>query len=347
MKRHLISVLKFAVGIALLVALYYTLEDPAGLYQNVINANLWLLLLGSLTYTLAVALSGYKWGILLRAAGISISFRRLMSYQWVAEFFNNFLPAQVGGDVMRGFALASDTRRGVDAAASVLIDRFIGLSVFMLAAALASGAMLYWGRPSGVPFTPEAYQIMQLIALGSGGTVALIVFIIAALLSHRLKRIFESILAKLPLSHKTLPVWQKLAAAFHVYRDNPLAMILTALCSGLIIILTSVNIWLISQAIQPGSLYLLEALVINPILVFLLVAVPLAPGGLGIRQVSFSVLYGIIGADSDIGAAVGLIQQLLGYLVSLPGVFLWIRGRRSSSVPQTSEASIVSESHSV
>ncbi len=84
-----------------------------------------------LCYASAVALSGLKWGVLLRAAGIEVPVGRLLSYQWIAEFFNNFFPAQVGGDVMRGYELAADTHRAADAAASVLIDRFIGLFVFM------------------------------------------------------------------------------------------------------------------------------------------------------------------------------------------------------------------------
>ena len=41
-----------------------------------------------------------------------------------------------------------------------------------------------------------------------------------------------------------------------------------------IVILTSVNIWLISWAIQPGSISLLEVLAINPIIVFALLVVP-------------------------------------------------------------------------
>jgi hypothetical protein len=41
------------------------------------------------------------------------------------------------------------------------------------------------------------------------------------------------------------------------------------------------QIWLIAMALEPGSISLLEVLVINPIIVLLLVAVPLSPGGLG------------------------------------------------------------------
>ena len=80
---------------------------------------------------------------------------RLLSYQWQAEFFNNFLPGQVGGDVARGYAVAVDTHRTADAAASVLIDRFLGLLVFMGFAALATTAMLLGAAPT-IPRSPPS-----------------------------------------------------------------------------------------------------------------------------------------------------------------------------------------------
>src|SRR5207249_4614095 len=171
-------------------------------WQQIANTNKGLLLLGACCYAAAVALSGIKWGILLRAIGIPVATPRLLAYQWVAEFFNNFLPAQVGGDVMRGYALASDTNRVADAAASVLIDRFIGLMVFMLASALASGGMLLYGKPDGTVFTGDALTFMRVAAVGSLAATLLLLSAVIALLSRRLKRLVERLLLHLPLASR-------------------------------------------------------------------------------------------------------------------------------------------------
>ncbi|MCB0188956.1 MAG: flippase-like domain-containing protein, partial [Caldilineaceae bacterium] len=237
----------------------------------------------------------------------------------------------------RGYALAVDTRRTADAAASVLIDRFIGLSVFMLAAAVAACGMLIFGRPDGTHFAGQELFFMRVAALGSGGVTLLLTVIIAALLSRTLKRWVERLLARLPLSAKTLPIWQKLAVAFHAYRAQPAALVWTAVGSALIVVLTSINIWLIARALQPGAISMVEVLAINPIIVFALIVVPLAPGGLGIRQASFASLFLLIGAGFDLGKTVGLLQQAVGYLVSSPGGVLWLIGRRKRvrSSPQT------------
>ncbi len=326
MKNRLINLLKLIVGLGLLYWLFQKLQDPRLLWQQIVHANQGYLLLGACCYAAAVALSGLKWGILLRAIGIPVATPRLLAYQWVAEFFNNFLPAQVGGDVMRGYALASDTSRAADAAASVLIDRFIGLMVFMLASALASSAMLIYGEPNGAAFAGDALVFMRVAALGSTVATLLLLSAVIALLSRRLKRVVERLLIHLPLATRLVPIWQKLAHAFDAYRDQWRALGLTAVGSALIVVLTSVNIWLIANAIQPGKISLLEVLAINPIIVFALVVVPLSPGGLGVRQISFATLFSFIGAGVQLGAAVGLLQQFIGYLVSLPGGLLWMRG---------------------
>jgi len=334
-RKNLINLLKLAVGVGLLALLYLLLEDPQKLFQQIAEANIWLLLLGSLCYASAVALSGIKWGVLLNAADIHVPPSQLLRYQWTAEFFNNFLPAQVGGDVMRGYELAADTNRTADAAASVLIDRFIGLLVFMSAAVLGSWTMLAFGRPDGTPFLPEQVVLLRVVAIGSTLFTGALLAAIMALLSRRLKALVERLFDALPLSSRTVPVWSKLGTAFNVYRNKYGALAWTALGSAGIVLLTSINIWLISRAIEPGAITFLEVLVINPIIVFVGLMIPLSPGGLGVRQGAFAATFLLMGAGGDLGFAVGLLQQFIGYIVSLPGMYFWIRGRRKGELELT------------
>lgn len=337
-RQNLTSFLKFAVGISLIVFLVTRLEDPAALWAQIRSANKTLLLLGALCYSAAVAVSGLKWGLLLRAVGIVVPTGRLLAYQWQAEFFNNFLPGQVGGDVARGYALAVDTRRTADAAASVLIDRFIGLLVFMLFAAVATSAMLLFGRPNGVPFSAEQTAWLRLIEMGAIIVSLLLLGALLTLVSHRLKALVERLLMRLPMARRTVPVWQKAARAFDAYRPHGWTLLWVALSSAGIVLLTSVNIWLIARSIQPGGISFLEVLVVNPIIVFVAMALPLAPGGLGVRQGAFALTFRLVGAGSDLGFAVGILQQALGYLVSLPGGAIWIRGRRNGAANDTPPA---------
>lgn len=334
LRGYLINLLKIAIGVGLLWFLYARLDDPAALWQQVLSANRQMLILALLSHVVAVSLSGLKWGILLRAQRIPVAFSRVFAYQWMAIFFDNFLPAQVGGDVLRGYNLARDTRRRADAAASVLIDRVTGLTAFMLAAAAASTAMLVWGEPPSLLGSAEELAFLRLIDLRliAGGSISVSLALLLGLLlllSRRTKTLSEHILGRLPLSGRTVPIWQKLAGAINAYRHAYPYMVIAGSISIVIVIVTSITIWLLANAITPGSINLTEVLVINPIIAFLVV-IPLSPGGLGVRQVAFAALFVSVGVAADLGFFVGLLQQVVTYIVSLPGLVLWVRGQKTA-----------------
>jgi len=183
----------------------------------------------------------------------------------------------------------------------------------------------------------------QFTALGSGLMTLILGLLLALILSLRAVRWLEQFLSRLPLSKYSVPTWQKLIEVFDAYRSHKRALLWTAASSMLIVILTTINIWLIGRAIQPDEISLLEVFAINPIIVFVALALPLSPGGLGVRQSAFAATFLLIGASWDLGFQVGLLQQLIGYLVSLPGGYLWLRGRErqnSSQIIITSDASI-------
>ncbi len=337
-RPHILNLLKIVVGLGLLYFLYSRLENPAALWQQTLAANRWMLLLALLSHALAVALSASKWWLLLRAQKIPVPLSRLLAFQWMGIFFDNFFPAQVGGDVLRGYNLARDTHRTADAAASVLIDRFTGLTAFMLAAAISSTTILLTG---GLPAPASSQELaflrfidLRLIAIGSSGVAAALLTALALLMSRRTKVLVERVLARLPLGDRVLPIWQKLAAAINAYRHAYPAMIVAGLVSFLIVVVTSITIWLLANALTPGSINFVQVLVINPIIAFLSV-IPLSPGGLGVRQVAFAALFVSVGVAAELGFLVGLLQQVITYLVSLPGLLLWVRGQRGTETPQS------------
>lgn len=337
-RNRLFDAIKILIGLGLLYFLYTRLEDPQALWQQILNANKLLLLTACGFYAGAVFVSGVKWFVLLRARGVDVPFRAVVAYQWVGEFFNYALPTGVGGDLLRGYGLARDTHRRADAAVSVIIDRFVGLTTFVVAAAVASAVILRFGsQADGTPFTPENQNYLGLLS-GVASLVALgLLVVLAVMLSRRLKRFFEGILARLPLADRTLPIYRTLADAFNAYHDRYWAIVLSALGSLIILLLSSVAIWFLAEAIQPASIKFLSIFAMNPIVAFVLL-VPLAPGGAGLRQGAFVVLLGLVGVDEGLAFAVGLLQHAMGLLVSLPGVYLWMLGRRSRAEAEQAQA---------
>src|SRR4029453_8859370 len=97
-----------------------------------------------------VAASAWRWGVLLAAQDVRLPFRSLTTSFLVATFFNNFLPSNIGGDVVRGPHTPPALGAKTNAATNVLLDRCLGLLGLVLVAALGAtvaGSRLANGGP--------------------------------------------------------------------------------------------------------------------------------------------------------------------------------------------------------
>lgn len=91
-----------------------------------------------------LAVSG-RWHVLLRAANVPITWRQSIRITLAGLFAGNFLPSTVGGDVAR---LAGTLQLGYDSAvsaASLLVDRLVGLVGMALAMPLGVQKLLTGG----------------------------------------------------------------------------------------------------------------------------------------------------------------------------------------------------------
>src|SRR4029079_442324 len=98
-----------------------------------------------------VLASAVRWGVLLRAQHVRLSYGFLTQSFLVATFFNNFLPSNIGGDVVRITDTAKAAGSKTLATTVVLIDRGIGL--LGLALMPSTGASLRQ-RMAFAPFGP-------------------------------------------------------------------------------------------------------------------------------------------------------------------------------------------------
>jgi glycosyltransferase 2 family protein len=133
----LMSVAKAAVSVALLWVLF-TRVDVGRLWQAARQASPASLLAASALYLGMIFASTWRWGMLLKAQHLDFRFRWLTSSFLVASFFNNFLPSNIGGDVVRIADTAPVARSRTLATTVVLVDRGIGLLALVLVAAVGS-----------------------------------------------------------------------------------------------------------------------------------------------------------------------------------------------------------------
>ena len=311
MKDRLITLVKIVISLGL-IAYLFTRIDLVKVGDALKSANYLYLLPAALLYLAAMSNAGLKWYILLRAQGIRVPFRAVLSYTYVGFFFNNFLPANVGGDVMRGYGLARYTKQGAEAAVSVVVDRIVGLMAFMssaVAAALVTEFVMHRQNLKGI----EVAAIMGLVVIAAG---------FAVILSRRVRALVERLFTWKLLA-PFAPVYGRLSAALNAYRHSygPLAL---AFCVSLLtLVLTNFTDYLIVQSLG-GGIPLIYIFLFNPIIAFVLL-VPISVGGLGVTQAVYPFFYGLVGVPGSLAFTVSLIKQLIIYVTSLVGGVLWWR----------------------
>ncbi len=342
MKDKLTTALKLAISLGLMAYLFYRFfSDPidrAVLIKTLTTANYWYLLLALGLFELAIIVNAIKWHVLLKAQGLPVPLIALVNYTFVGFFFNNFLPANVGGDVIRGFGLARYTERSADAAVSVVVDRINALMGYMVSAVVAAlivvGIVSRTGQLGGVPASDTLVQnLAQVEVVAIIGTLA-IVGGFAVMLSHRLRqligRIFEIRFLK-PLA----PIYHQLSDAFGAYRTQYRALLVAFLLAVANIILTSLVDIAIVAGLH-GQIPPLYIFLFNPIIAVILIA-PISIGGLGTMSLLYVYFYGLVGVPQTLAFALSLVKQLVIYLGSLPGGILWLR--RREAIKQQAEGS--------
>ncbi len=158
------SLLRIGISL-LLLALVLRQGGWQQTWQSLRQAQLSYLGVALVLALISIVVRAYRWQILLNALGMRISLLRLTALYFIGTFFNNFLPTGVGGDVVRVYELAQESKRPAAAVGTGLVDRAAGLLVLFLIALLA--------LPFSYPLvSPQvAVAIVLLFVLGWGGAL--------------------------------------------------------------------------------------------------------------------------------------------------------------------------------
>lgn len=316
MKSKLFNIAKVAVSLGLIA--YVFSKVPVDAVAVILKAaNPWWILLAFLFYLLAIAVNGLKWLVLLRAQQVNVPFHIVLQYMFVGSFFNNVLPANIGGDVMRGYGMARYTDRTAQAAVSVVLDRFIGLIAYMATAAVMSIVLVVFLGQSSLRWL-EGLAFVSLAAIGGA---------LAILLSRRLRRMLAPVFQWRPLQ-PFAPMYDGVSSAFEAYRFQYGALLKAFAIALVGLMLTNLVNWLLFHATGVDVPFA-YVMLFNP-LIALVLLVPISVGGLGVIQRAYPFFYGMAGVADVQAVAVSVLMSFIIIVSSLPGGVLWLRMRRAS-----------------
>ena len=309
----LIPCLKAGVSVALLAVLFSKV-DVARLWTVARTASIPWLALALVLYLGMILVSAWRWGLLLRAQHILHSFGGLTSSFLVATFFNNFLPSNIGGDVIRITDTAPAAGSKTLATTVVLIDRGIGLLGLALVAAMGASAGL--GPAKVGPVGPGM--------LWAGFGVAAMLATPALLNPEG----FTRILQPLRVLH---PEWvgerlERLTAALSRFKESPASL---ASCFvgaiGVQVILVAFYLAIAHSLRIPITFAQLAAIV--PIS-FVVQMVPVSMNGFGVREATFGFYFTRLGLPLESALLVSFIGAVLVLLFSLSGGVTYLARQR-------------------
>ncbi len=225
-----------------------------------------------------------RWLILVRAQGIPFNYGQALRLVFAGLFASNFLPGMVGGDMVRMTGLAARSPKRVAAAASVVMDRAVGV---------AGMALL---SPFGLPLLRGLLSSGW--ALGAAG---------AGLPQRWL----------VPL-HRGL---RQLGEALRLWLGQPLALAGALLASLLAVFTFLLGVWILALGL--GIPVSLADVTGASVLTYFLTLIPFSINGYGLRELALLTFYTQLGATAEQATALAFITRAMFLLISLPGT-LWV-----------------------
>lgn len=317
MKGRIQLILKALVSIALIAYLLSQTEYTA-IFFSLISADPIYLFLALLTLFLGKLISGYRWQILLLAQNINIPLKTLIASLFVGQFFNSFLPTTIGGDAIRAYDTAVESKETAKSVTTVFMDRFIGVLALVALAVLAVPIAVMLGED-------VSYYVIPVLIVGLICLVGLVV-----VLNNSLVKFFADILQRVRLTRIA-------DQAIKVYRSiQEMKGDTKVLWSAFgISLLLQINVvifhYLISLSLNL-DISIIYYFIIVPIALTVLI-VPFSINGIGLREGIFVFLLAGIGVTASDAIAFSLLSFILVLTQAVIGGLIFaLRGVKISEL---------------
>lgn len=245
-----------------------------------------------------------RWRMVLRVQGLELPFSRVAEISLVAHFFNSFLLGTAGGDVMKAYCAARETHhKKTEAVVTVFVDRVLGLWAMLIFATLMMLPNYALFLQSGLRTSAAVIVAMTAVATG---------FVFLAFRGGVSKQWSgaRAWLRRLPKGEwleRSLDSCRKFGQERgFVRRAFALSTLVNLLCV--------LQFYVLASGLPKADVSFLPLCLVVPT-VICISALPLAPGGLGVRENLFVQL--LAAPTIGVAATPALSLSLLAFAGSL------------------------------
>ena len=259
------------------------------------------------------ALMAYRWMVLLcaLAPGTRPPFTAVLRIFFVSTFVGSFLPS-LAGDVYRAYSLARLQVSGAESAASVMMDRALGVLSMVL---VALAALLFAREMVALP------GVLPTVLVASAGCAVAA----TALYSERAASIALRLIAALP-GAKVRRLGAGLVEAVRRYTRHHGELTNVLLSSIGVQVIRVCQAYCLGLAL--GIAAPLWAYFVFVPLIVIVMQIPITIMGLGTSQLGFDLFFGQVGVPAAQAVALSILFVALALVGNLPGGFLYATGAR-------------------
>lgn len=336
-REHLIGAVKYLIGFGLLawiISVNWSPEGKTGLKQLLARPiDVLALLLAAILMAATVGLQIFRWFVLVRALDLPFTLRNAYRLGLVGYYYNTVLPGSIGGDLLKGYFIAKEQKgRRAAAIATVLIDRAMGL--FGLILFVAVSGSIAWGL-GNEQITQEAalqriVKVMVILAAAIAGG-----YLLLGLLPPRRADRFAGRLRWIPkLGNALAEAWY----AVWTYRQRPGAVLLGVGITAVAHAAMMASFYFASRSFAADNLPTLpEILVIAPI-GFIVQALPVSPGGVGVGEAAFAYLFKVAKRSEESGLAARLALRLVEWGLGALGYLVYLRMKKELPLAEVEQS---------
>ncbi len=254
------------------------------------------------------ALMAYRWMLLLCALtpGSRPPFPAVLRIFFVSTFVGSFLPS-VAGDLYRAYSLSRLRVSGVEAAASVIMDRALGILSMVI---VAIGALAFARESILLP------GVLPTLGVAAAGCAAAA----AGLYSERVASIAVSAASMLPGATP-----QRFGAGvieavrrYRAHHTELTVVLASSIAVQLLRVLQAICLGASLGIVAPLWSYCLFI----PLIVIIM-QMPVTVSGLGTSQLAFALFFAQVGVPGAQAVALSILFVALGIVGNLPGALLY------------------------
>ncbi len=308
------GLLRLGIGLGIILFLLFKIDMKEML--SVLRASLLLwpwLVLGIALNAISLWIGVGRWKIILDAQGLKMTWARVFCVSFIGQFFNSFMFGSTGGDLARAYYAAKETHhKKTEAVATVVIDRMIGLVVLNFIAGVMLVARFNFYRQNWQTHLPALLMIGMIAAT------------VAALFVVYNIRLFKGwpILRFIEHHPRIGPVVRRLLISIYLYHRRGKVLAKTALLTLVIHSLIVLQCFCFGKSLQI-NMSIIDYFTVIPLIISL-AAIPITPGGLGVREGLAVTMLGAMSVSAHQALPLSLMVYFVALALSLVGGFIFL-----------------------